>query len=281
MLTAVKVAGKKLFGVFGLDVRKARAGEVPRASMRGALRQLSAVGFRPQTIVDVGVAFQTEELYQEFPESSVLLIEPLAEFEPFLKKICAEHKAQYVLAAAGASSGTATFNVHADQLDGSSLLKEVEGAAVDGIPRQVPVVTIDEVCAEKNAKGPYLVKLDVQGAELLVLSGAQRTLLETEVVILEATLFATMIGGQQLYDLVAKMKEYGFVAYDIFGFLYRPLDNALAQTDMIFVRENGPFRATHIFATPEQRKTMAWKADSRLTGVGQESGSRRLKVNAE
>jgi FkbM family methyltransferase len=267
MLTAVKVAGKKLFGVLGLEVRKAQVGEVPRASMRGGLRQLAGLGFRPGTIVDVGVAYQTAELYEEFPGASIVLIEPLAEFEPFLRQICAAHKAQYVLAAAGAVAGTAMFNVHADQLDGSSLLKEVEGAAVDGVPRQVPVVTIDQVCAEKNAAGPYLVKLDVQGAELQVLAGAERTLRETEVVILEATLFGTMIGGQQLYDLVTRMKEYGFVAYDIFGFLYRPLDNALAQADMIFVRENGPFRASHAFATPEQRKASAWKEDPRLAKV--------------
>jgi len=72
---------------------------------------------------------------------------------------------------------------------------------------------------------------------------------------LEATLFATMIGGPTaLRPGCEDEGNYGFVAYDIFGFLYRPLDNALAQTDMIFVRENGPFRATHIFATPEQRK---------------------------
>ncbi len=267
MLTAVKVAGKKLFGAFGLEIRKARAGEVLRASMRGALRQLSNLGFRPGTIVDVGVAYQTAELYEEFPASSILLIEPLAEFEPCLRQICAEHKAQYVLAAAGATPGTAIFNVHTDQLDGSSLLKEVEGAMVDGIPRQVPVVTIDQVCAEKNAKGPYLVKLDVQGAELQVLAGAERTLRETEVVILETTLFGTIIGGAQMWDVVMKMKEYGFVAYDIFGLLYRPLDNALSQTDMVFVRENGPFRVSHAFATPEQRKVLAWKADPQLAKV--------------
>jgi FkbM family methyltransferase len=267
MLTAVKVAGKKLFEVVGLEVRKARAPEMPRASLRGALRQLAGLGFRPGTIVDVGVAYHTVELYEEFPKSSILLIEPLVEFEPSLRKICAQYKAQYVLAAAGAASGTATFNVHADQLDGSSLLKEVEGAAVDGVPRQVPVVTIDQVCAEKGAKAPYLLKVDVQGAELQVLAGAERTLRETEVVILETTLFGTIIGGPQIFDVVVKMKEYGFVAYDIFGSLYRPLDNALAQTDVVFVREHGPFRASHAFATPEQRKALAWKPDSRLAGV--------------
>jgi FkbM family methyltransferase len=265
MWMKAKMAGKRLFRVFGLDIRKRRAGEgVPRASMRGALRQLASLGFRPGTVIDVGVAYQTSELYEEFPGSRIVLIEPLAEFEPSLRQICAKYKGQYVLAAAGAAPGTAVFNVHVDQLDSSSLLKEAEGASVDGTPRQVPVVTIDQVCAEKDLKGPYLIKLDVQGAELQVLAGAQRTLRETYAVMLEATLFGTMIGGPQFSDIVSRMKDLGFVAYDFFGFSYRPFDNALAQIDMVFVCEQGPFRTSHVFATPEQRKALAWKPDPRL-----------------
>lgn len=108
-------------------------------------------------MIDVGVAYHTQELYEEFREANILLIEPLAEFEPFLRKICATYNAQYVLAAAAETAGMAVLNVHRDKV-GSSLLKELEGAAVDGAPRQVPVVTIDEVCAEKNLNGPYLSK---------------------------------------------------------------------------------------------------------------------------
>jgi FkbM family methyltransferase len=266
MLTAVKSAGKRFFGAFGLEIRKAPApgtrlpNEVARASMRGALRQLSSLGFVPRTVIDVGVAYETAELYQEFPKADILLIEPLVEFELFLKKICGTYNAQYVLAAAGAGVGTASLNVHADRF-GSSLLKEVEGAAVDGTPRQVPVVTIDGVCAEKKLGGPYLIKVDVQGAELLVLAGARRTLEETEAVVLETTLFGTIVGGPQLYDVIVKMKEYGFVVYDICGFTYRPLDQALLQADIVFVREQGRFRESHVFATPEQRRAQLCRAE--------------------
>jgi FkbM family methyltransferase len=268
-LLGAKIAGKKLFNAFGLDIRKRRhEDEVPRASMRGALRQLAGLGFRPGTVIDAGVAYQTDELYETFPDSNILLIEPLAEFEPSLRKICAAHKAQYVLAAAGATPGTATFNVHTDQLDGSSFLKEVEGAAVDGTPRQVPVVTIDQVCSEKKLKGPYLIKLDVQGAELQVLAGAQRVLEETEAVVVEVSLIAALIGGPEFYDIVARMKELGFVVYDMWSILYRPMDNALSQADMVFVREHGRFRTTRAFATPEQRKAQAWKPDPRLATPG-------------
>jgi FkbM family methyltransferase len=114
-------------------------------------------------VLDVGVAWGTHELYREFPEAEFLLIEPQAEFENYLKQICKEFKAQYVLAAAGAEPGIATFNVHSDALHSSSMLKEVEGASVDGTPREVRVTTIDQACAQKGLKGPYLIKLDVQG----------------------------------------------------------------------------------------------------------------------
>jgi hypothetical protein len=80
-------------------------------------------------------------------------------------------------------------------------------------------------------------------------------------VILEVTLFGTMIGGPQLADVVAYMKDRGFVVYDAWGFLYRPYDEALAQLDMAFVRQDGVFRKSHVFATPEQRKRMAKSLD--------------------
>jgi FkbM family methyltransferase len=224
--------------------------------MKGVLQQVSRLGLKPRTVIDVGVATQTLELYQEFADSRILLIEPLAEFEPFLRKICATYNAEYLLVAAGERPGMALLNVHPDKY-GSSLLKEVEGPLVDGAPREVPIVTIDEICAEKDLRGPYVIKADVQGAELQVLAGAERTLQATELVILEVTLFRTMIDGPQLFDTVGYMKQRGFVAYDLYGFHYRPLDNALCQVDMVFVQEQGKFRERHEYATPDQRKALA------------------------
>jgi FkbM family methyltransferase len=256
MPITAKAAAKKFFNAFGLEIHKKQLAApplpIPRASMGGALHQLSTLGFRPRTVIDVGVATKTEELYQAFQDADILLVEPLAEFEPFLRDICRSYKAQYVLAAAGENPGSAIINVHPDKF-GSSLLKEFEGPGVDGVPREIPVVTVDELCASRNLAGPFLMKVDVQGAELQVLAGATHTLQQTEVVILEVTLFGTLLGGPQLAETVARMKQYGFAVYDIFGFNYRPLDNALCQVDMVFVQEAGPFRQSHAFATPEQR----------------------------
>lgn len=250
-----KHAVVRFFNFFGLDVRRHRPQAPSRASLAGGLAHLARLGFAPRTIIDAGVANATPELYDNFPNAALLLIEPLAEFEPFLRKICASRaNAQYVLAAAGQAPGTADFHVHADKF-GSSLLREVEGPAMDGTPRTVAVVALDPLLAEKNLPGPYLIKLDVEGVELQVLSGATETLRHTEVVVLEVSLFAARFGCPLLHDVVQFMKQSGFVAYDFLPLNYRPLDGALAQADMIFVKEDGQFRRSNAYATPEQRAT--------------------------
>jgi len=249
----IKHAVVRSFNAMGLDVRRYRAPKPGRASLEGGLAQLARLGLQPKTVIDVGVAAATPELYAPFPAALLLLIEPLVEYEASLQSICSSRqKTQYVLAAAGEVPGTAVLHVHPDKV-GSSLLCEVEGPSIDGVPRTVPVVTLDQLCLEKNLPGPYLLKLDVQGAELQVLRGASRTLQQSDAVVLEVTLFGTMIGGPQFSDVVQFMGQMGFVVYDIFGFNYRPLDGALAQVDMIFVPERGMFRRSHAFATPEQR----------------------------
>jgi len=241
------------FNTLGLDVRRLRPTTPARASLAGGLAQLSRLGFNPRTIIDAGVANATPELYENFPEASLLLIEPLAEFEPFLREICSSRaNTEYVLAAAGQTPGTAVFHVHDDKF-GSSLLREVEGPAMDGTPRTVPVVALDPLLAEKKLAGPYLIKLDVEGVELQVLSGATEVLRHTEAVVLEVSLFAARFGCPLLHDVVHFMKRAGFVAYDFLPLNYRPLDGALAQADMIFVREDGVFRRSNAYATPEQR----------------------------
>jgi len=52
------------------------------------------------------------------------------------------------------------------------------------------------------------------------------------------------------------MKACGFVAFDIILGWNRPLDNALGQVDIVFVKEDGCFRKDHSFATIDQMERM-------------------------
>lgn len=213
--------------------------------MAEALAHLRSLGLEPRTVIDVGVGYGTPPLYEAFRGAKLLLIEPLEEFRSVLEDAARRFEADFVLAAAGERSGRITINVH-PYLEGSSLLTERDDTG--GITaRDVDQVTIDDAVRERGLDGPFLVKVDVQGAELEVLRGASRTLDSTDVVLLEVSLFQFVEGGPQLHDVVEFMRERGFVAYDIFGGHTRPLDGALAQIDMAFVREDGRFRQNHSY----------------------------------
>jgi len=252
MMQILKEWIKKAFNAFGFEIRRKGQG-TKRITLADALDHFVRLGFEPQTVIDVGVADGTFELYEKFPGAKHLLIEPLKEWEVALKKISGKYNAEYVLAAAGSKPGTTTINVHTD-LSGSSILRETEGSHVDGTPRKVPVITIDDVCKEKAVRGPYVIKVDVQGAELLALDGAQKTLEDTELVLLEVSMFKFFENGPEFYDVINYMKSRGFVVYDIFDTHNRPLDDALAQVNIAFVRENGQFRKCHYYATLKQRE---------------------------
>jgi hypothetical protein len=46
-----------------------------------------------------------------------------------------------------------------------------------------------------------------------------------------------------LHEVTAFMQEHGFCAYDICGLVRRPLDEALCQMDLLFVKESSRLRA--------------------------------------
>lgn len=240
----------------GYDIRSLAQTSALRQSVAESYALARRLGFVPATVIDVGAATGTAEIYAAFPGAYLLLVEPLPQCRPALKAVLRRHRGSLVAAAAGALAGEARFNVHRHHLDGSSLYKESMGAEADGDEVTVPVVRIDDVVAGKALAAPFLMKVDVQGAELDVLDGAPLTLAQCELVVLEVSLFGFMTGAPQFADVVASMKQRGFVAWDIVLGWNRPLDGALGQVDIAFVKQDGRFRRDHGYATVEQMKAL-------------------------
>lgn len=240
---------------------------VHRISMDGVLGRLQHLGLRPRSIIDVGAAYGdfSRLCTSYFPAARLLMFEPLAEYKPYLDRVVEDFpQASVCAAAAGSEAGRRSINVHPDFVGSSFLLETEEQSDVNGVARDIAVTTIDRETASLELPSPVLLKVDVQGAELEVLAGAEKTLARCDAVILEATLFNTFAGGPLLHDVVAFMAVRGFCVYDITGNLYRPLDGALMQVDVVFVPGSSALRRHHAYATPEQRAEQTKRFAARL-----------------
>lgn len=245
---------RKIIQWYGYDIVPRQPFSPLRRKVEETYALLRKHGFLPTTIIDVGVANGTPGLYQAFPEAQLLLIEPLPEYEPQLQAILRQRQGRYALAAAGESDGQSIFYRHPHQPDGSSQFLDVMGEAYSGEKIQVLVKRIDSLVKSCALPGPYLLKIDAQGAELQTLQGAERILNETEVIVMEASLFGFLQGSPQFAEIIYSLKQQGFVAYDILPTWNRPLDDALGQVDIVFVQEQGRFRRSQAFCAPAQFK---------------------------
>lgn len=228
----------------GLELR--RTGQGPRRTLAEVLAAARRAGLEAASVIDVGVAGGTPGLYDAWPGARLLLVEPVAEWEPQLRALT-DGRGRHVVAAAGREPGETEIRVHRVPELSSVVGERDEGLTV---ARTVPVVRLDDEA--RDLDGPIVIKVDVEGGELDVLGGATATLERTELVALETSLFELVPGQPLLNDVVAHMADAGFVPYDVFGGHLRPLDGALAQLDVAFARRDGPLRAQQRYATPQQ-----------------------------
>lgn len=223
--------------------------KISRTSKRASLHNLRNLGFNPKVVIDVGAQIGTFELYECFPQSKHLMIEPVREHEPQLLNIARQlPDAEVIIAAVSKKSGTVELSV-SNNLQYASITESAGGSG-DFSQRTVAAVTLDDVCRERKLEGPYLIKIDVDGLEVDVLKGAVHILNDTEYLVIESTLFG------QIYDVMDFMRIHGFVAYDIVDPLYRPVDMALWQVDIAFVKKDGQFRQFKDYATPAMSNVM-------------------------
>ncbi len=209
------------------------------------LDTLKSLGFHPRTVFDVGIAAGTPGLYAAFPDAHYILVDPTRASLPHMRRIAHELDAEVCNFALGDRDGEIEIEERLDDINGATFFREI-GPLGATERYAVPVRRFDRAFSEFAR--PTLCKIDVQGAELMVLRGMGERMNDIDVFIVEASVLATIEAAPEAYEVIAFMRQKGFVIYDIVGTARRPLDNALAQLDMIFVRENSPLRADRRWA---------------------------------
>jgi FkbM family methyltransferase len=205
-----------------------------------ALRELRARGFQPRTVFDIGVADGTPDLYAAFPDAEYYLFDPTAESLPHMQRIAQKLNARILNLALGDQEEELAIVVRCDDIGGSTFFEEVGPL---GATRRYTVKVRRFDRAVDDFDRPALCKIDVQGAEMNVLRGMGERIHDIDVIIVETSILATVKGGPEVAEVVAYMHQCGFVLYDMLGGTRRPLDRALAQLDLCFVKEDSALRA--------------------------------------
>jgi FkbM family methyltransferase len=226
-----KHAVKRLLYRLGYDVR--RRGLVADLStvMDRCLHLAGQVG----TVVDVGASDGrwSRDLMRILPESRYLLLEAQEAHRRALEAFRARTGADFVMAAASDRTGSLHF------YDDGNLF----GGAASHEPFSehdmvLPCVSVDEVIAERDLPGPYLLKLDTHGHEMEILRGAENVLKDAALVVLETYAFPD-VSGFLFDEMCLHMRERGFRAAGIADVMVRG-DGLLWQADIAFLPADNP-----------------------------------------
>jgi FkbM family methyltransferase len=234
-----------------------------RATSGEELLHIKQLGFKPNLIIDLGAANGESPFIYIFPESEYIWVEPCEEFRPSLEALTKKHKGIYHIAACGESVSETKIHVY-DGLYGSSILENADQKNLITQERVVPMVSVDSIVTNEHLeKGNIILKADVQGFELNILKGAEKTLDYCEVIFLETCLFDTFIKGGDLTEIILYLNGKGFKPYAFVDGCNRPYDQSLFQIDVFFVKDSGFFRKSHHWAQDAQYEK--WKQGNKAT----------------
>ena len=193
----------------------------PLRGFEGSLSYAKSRGLAPKTTFDVGVGHGTPWLYDAFPDSKLVLFEPLSVFDEEVNALKRRYRADSHKVALSNTPGTAKFNVNVGFPTSSSLLSIDSQFA--GFAAKVQqdhqfrseTVTLDTLDHLNSYEPPYVLKLDVEGGERRVLEGARETLRNTEFLLIELSVMQRLKGESSFAEMIGFLDSCGFQLFDI------------------------------------------------------------------
>ncbi len=208
-------------------------------SLHWSLQNMKRLGFTPSFVVDIGAyeGYWTRDFLEVYPDTKILMLEAQSSKEEKLKAVCSDFSnAQYHIALLSPEDGKEFSFVE------SETASHITAEAVEGA-KKLKGEALDQILERKQLPFPDFLKLDVQGFELEVLKGGSKSLAHTQFCILEVSLL-DLDGTPMMLEVMNYMDSKGFQAYDICQFMRRPLDKALYQIDLLFIKKDSSLIAS-------------------------------------
>ena len=212
-------------------------------TLEDACQHLRALDFVPTTVIDIGVAWGTDELYSAFPDAYFHLVEPIPYFHEVInQRLTNGLRGELHPYALSQAPGVLHVTLRQDDISlaGASIVHPLQEEGT--LNYDVEITTLDEILSATRLSGPTLVKIDAQGSDVGIIKGGKKVVSNADVLICEANLFVAD-SDNLVSSAIAEMKQLGFELYDILDPMYRPRDSALSQVDLVFVKADHPLRS--------------------------------------
>ena len=203
-----------------------------------ALRRARARGVEIASIIDIGASdgSWTEMCRRVYPEARAILLDANDGHRASLERYVASRQGvEHKIAAVGPACRDLWFERTPDPFGG-----RIHSERLKPEWEPLPGTTIDHEVATRGMRGPYLVKLDTHGFEVPILEGAQETLKNAQLLVVECYPFKIGDGALMFHEFCAWMWERGFMALDITEPLWRARDGCLWQIDIVFSPRSRP-----------------------------------------
>jgi FkbM family methyltransferase len=222
-------------------------------AMGETLQWLQSSGYAPRVIIDAGanVGDWARLACTIFPHAAYHLVEPQPQCRPHLEALKGRLRNSCLHAVALSEPGTRSVHmVGADGSSGAWVSVEPEANSIE-----LPAAALDDIISVGPADHT-LLKLDLEGHELVALRGAEHLLRDVEVVITEVSFYrppaepgaganANTQHGPVFLDIAAFLRDRSFELYD-FAALAAPLSNRRLRTgDAVFIHKDSPLRVVH------------------------------------
>lgn len=201
------------------------------AKIKESLTRLRQSGLPVSQVLDVGVLHATPVLMEVYGDKTHHLFEPVDDYFPVIRKNYAAIDHRLVHAAVSDVDGGDVW-LHSEKKMGND---EISHSWISAQPsatsRRVATITLDDHIAREGLKGPFLLKIDVDGAPVpaSILRGAKACLADCSVVVIEMTV-------DRFFERAKLLEEAGFDIWDLTALCY--YGDCLWQFDAVYVKKS-------------------------------------------
>ena len=204
---------------------------------------LKQCSFAPRHIIDVGAnrGIWTRVAIEHFPAAQYTLLEPQDHLKEYVQDLIDRgFRINWINAGASDKRGRLPFLVsHRD--DSSTFILPEPGTSTSGHKTvTVPVVTLNEIVALGKAPFPEMVKIDAEGFDLKVLSGASDLFGKTDIFLVEAIIRENKSCENSISAVIATMARAGYGPVDITNVNRSPKHGIVWLCELAFLRNGSP-----------------------------------------